>query len=157
MGFPRQDTWVVCHSLLQRIFLAQGLNPSLLHCRQILYCLSHQGSPHMTFSSVQFSSVTQSCPTLCDRMNRSMPGLPVHHQLPEFTPNSCPSSQWWDPAISSTVIPLSSCLLFLPASESFQWVNSLHEVAKVLEFQPQHQSFRWTPRTGLLSPKEYLL
>jgi len=36
-------------------------------------------------SSVQFSSVTQSCPTLCDPMNRSMPGLPVHHQLPEFT------------------------------------------------------------------------
>ena len=35
--------------------------------------------------SVQFSSVTQSCPTLCDSMNRSMPGLPVHHQLPEFT------------------------------------------------------------------------
>src|SRR5574337_230983 len=36
-------------------------------------------------SSVQFSSVTQSCPTLCDPMNRSMPGLPVHRQLPEFT------------------------------------------------------------------------
>jgi len=36
-------------------------------------------------SSVQFSSFTQSCPTLCDPMNRSMPGLPVHHQLPEFT------------------------------------------------------------------------
>ena len=37
------------------------------------------------FSSIQFSSVTQSCPTLCDPVNRSMPGLPVHHQLPEFT------------------------------------------------------------------------
>ena len=37
------------------------------------------------FSSVQFISVAQSCPTLCDPMNRSMPGLPVHHQLPEFT------------------------------------------------------------------------
>ena len=37
------------------------------------------------FSSVQFSSVAQSCPTLCDPMNSSMPGLPVHHQLPEFT------------------------------------------------------------------------
>ena len=42
---------------------------------------------------VQFSSVAQLCPTLCDRMNRSTPGLPVHHQLPEFTPNSCPSSR----------------------------------------------------------------
>ena len=38
-----------------------------------------------TFGPVQFSSVTQSCPTVCDPMNRSMPGLPVHHQLPEFT------------------------------------------------------------------------
>ena len=41
--------------------------------------------PLCYFSSVQFSSVSQSCPTLCDPMNRSMPGLPVHHQLPEFT------------------------------------------------------------------------
>ena len=39
----------------------------------------------LTFSSVQVSSVTQSCPTLCNPMNRSMPGLPVHHRLPEFT------------------------------------------------------------------------
>ena len=46
--------------------------------------LNHSG-PECCFSSVQFSSVTQSCPTLCDPMNRSMPGLPVHHQLPEFT------------------------------------------------------------------------
>ena len=41
--------------------------------------------PVMPFSSVQFSSVAQSCPTLCDPMNHSTPGLPVHHQLPEFT------------------------------------------------------------------------
>ena len=41
--------------------------------------------PNLVFSSVQFSSVTQLCPTLCDSMNCSTPGLPVHHQLPEFT------------------------------------------------------------------------
>ena len=41
--------------------------------------------PQFLKSSVQFSSVAQSCPTLCDPMNRSTPGLPVHHQLPEFT------------------------------------------------------------------------
>ena len=62
------------HSLLQRIFPTQRQNPGLLHCRRLLYHLSHQGSP-------QFSSVGQSCPTLCDPMNRSTPGLPVHHQL----------------------------------------------------------------------------
>ena len=59
-------------------------------------------------SSVQLSSVTQSCPTLCDPMNCSTPGLPGHHQLPEFT-NSSPLSQWCHPAISSSVVPFSSC------------------------------------------------
>ena len=58
----------------------------------------------------QIRSVAQSCPTLCDPMNRSMPGLPVHHQLPEFTET---------PAISSSVVPFSSCPQSLPASESF--------------------------------------
>ena len=43
------------------------------------------GKTTRSFRSVQFSSVAQSCPTLCDPMNRSMPGLPIHHQLPEFT------------------------------------------------------------------------
>ena len=61
------------------------------------------------FYSVQFSSVTQSCPTLCDPINRSLPGLPVHHQLPEFIQNSCPSSQWCYAAISPSVVPFSSC------------------------------------------------
>jgi len=42
---PGKNTGVGCHSLLQLIFLTQGSNPGLLHCRQILYCLSHQGSP----------------------------------------------------------------------------------------------------------------
>ena len=47
--------------------------------------LGEEQAPLRQFSSVQFSSVAQSCPTLCDPMNRSTPGLPVHHQLPEFT------------------------------------------------------------------------
>ena len=69
----------------------------------------------------QFSSVTQSCPTLCDPMNRSTPGLPVHHQLPEFTQTHVhwPLSQWCHPAISSSVVPFSSCPQSLPVSESF--------------------------------------
>ena len=64
----------------------------------------------------QFSSVTQSCPTLCDPMNCSMSGLPVHHQLPRVHSDSGPSSQWCHPAISSSVIPFSSCPQSLPAS-----------------------------------------
>ena len=69
-------------------------------------------------SSLQFSSVAQSCPTLCDPMNRSTPGLLVHHQLPEFS-NSCPSSRWCHPAISSSIVPFSSYPQSLPASGSF--------------------------------------
>ena len=63
--------------------------------------------------SVQFSSVAQSCLTLCDPMNCSTPGLPVHHHLPEFTPNNIHR------VISSSVIPFLSCPQSLPASESF--------------------------------------
>ena len=48
-------------------------------------CLWQNIHVYVQYTSVHFSSVTQSCPTLCDPMNRSMPGLPVHHQLPEFT------------------------------------------------------------------------
>ena len=93
---------------------------------------------------VQFSSVTQSCPTLCNPMNRRTPGLPVHHQLPEFTQTHAHRV--------SDAIQLSH-LLSSPAppafnlSQSFnqglfQSVNSSHEVAKVLEFQLQQQSFQ---------------
>ena len=69
-------------------------------------------------SSVQFSSVAQSCPTLCDHMNRSTPGLPVHHQLPELT-QTRPFSWWCHPTTSSSVIPFSSHLQSFPASGSF--------------------------------------
>ena len=101
-------------------------------------------------SSVQFSSVTQSCPTLWDPMNHSTPGLPVHHQLPEFTqthvhrvsdaiqpshPLSSPSPPALNPSQHQSL---------------FQWVNSLHEVAKVLEFQLEHHSFQRNPRADLL-------
>ena len=76
--------------------------------------------------SVQFSSVTQSCPTLCNPMNCSMPGLPVHHQLPESTQTHVHWVGWCHPTISSSVIPFSSCPESLPASESFP-VSQLFE------------------------------
>ena len=73
--------------------------------------------------TVQFSSVSQSCPTLCDSMNCSTPGLPVHHHS-WSSPKSCPLSQWCHPTISSSVIPFSSCLQSFPASGSFQLFTS---------------------------------
>ena len=99
--------------------------------------------------SVQFSSVTQSCPTLRDTMNRSTPGLPVHHQLTEFT-------QTHVHRVSDAIQPshpLSSPSPPAPNPSQhqslFQRVNSSHEVDKVLEFQLQLQSFQWNP--GLIS------
>ena len=79
-------------------------------------------------------------------MNCSMPGLPVHHQLPEFT--QTPVYQVGDVILPSH--PLSSPSLPFPNPSQyqglFQWVISSHEVAKELEFQLQHESFQWTPR-----------
>jgi len=72
-------------------------------------------------NTYQFTSVAQLCLTLCDPMNCSTSGLPVHHQLPESTkPMSCPLSRLCHPTISSSVIPFSSCPQSLPASVSFQ-------------------------------------
>ena len=68
---------------------------------------------------VQFSSVAQSCPTLCVPMDYSTPGLPVHHQLPEFT-QTCPLNWWCHPTISSSVVPFCCCLQSFSASGSFQ-------------------------------------
>ena len=99
---------------------------------------------------IQFSSVAQSYLTLCDPMNRSMPGLPVHHQLPEFTQTHV--HRVGDAIQSSHPLSSPSPPAANPSQHQglFQWDNSSHEVAKVLEFQLQHQSFQWTPRTDLL-------
>ena len=86
MWFSRQDTGVGCHFLLQEIILTQGLNPGLLHCRQILYHLNHQGSLFIHSHNWVFlrpwgeseSEVAQSCPTLCDLMDCSLRGSSVH-------------------------------------------------------------------------------
>ena len=102
------------------------------------------------FLSDEFSSVTQPCPTLFDPMNHSTPGLPVYHQLPEFTQTHI--HQVSDAIQSSH--PLSSPSSHAPNPSQhqslFQWVNSSHQVAKVLELQLQHHSFQRTPRTDLL-------
>ena len=100
--------------------------------------------------SFQFSSVVQLCPTLCNPMNRSTPGLPVHDQLLELTQTRV----YWVGDAIQPFHPLSSP--FPPTFNLswhqglFQWANFSHEVTKVLEFQLQHQSFQWTPRTDFL-------
>ena len=103
-------------------------------------------SSHILASSVQ----SQSCLTLCDSMNHSTPGLPVHHQLPKIT--QIHVHQVGDAIQPSHPLSSPSPPASNPSQHQglFQWVNSSHEVAKVLEFQLQHQSFQWTPRTDLL-------
>ena len=82
-------------------------------------------------------------------MDHIMPGLPVHHQLPKFTQTHV---HWIGDTIQPSH-PLSSpSMPALSLSQHlglFKWVTSLHQVAKVLEFQLQHQSFQWTPRADL--------
>ena len=79
--FPSKNTGVSCHFLLQGIFPTQGSNLCLLHWQVDSLPLLPPGKPISHSLSVQYSSVTQSCPTLCDPMDHSTPGFPVHHQL----------------------------------------------------------------------------
>ena len=101
---------------------------------------------HYLFSSVQSLSRVR----LCDPMNCSTPGLPVHHQLPEFIQTHV---HWVSDAIQPSH-PLSSpsppALNPSQHQSLFQWVNCSHEVAKVLEFQLEHHSFQRKSRADLL-------
>ena len=101
-------------------------------------------------NNFQFSSVTQSCLTFCNPMDCSTSGLPVHIQLPDFTQTHV---HWVGDAIQ-TSHPLSSpsppAFNLSQHQGLFKWISSLHQVAKVLEFQLQHQSFQWIFRTDCL-------
>ena len=118
-------------------------------------CIIETLQAPQTWISIQFSSVAQLCLTLCNLMNCSMPGLPVL----EGHPNSFTSSQWCHPAISSSVIPFSSCFQSLPASGSFPmsqlftWGGQsigISASASVLPMNTQN----WSPLGSLLPPSK---
>ena len=99
---------------------------------------------------VQFGSVAQSCSTLCDPMYCSTPDFLVHHQLPEL-------AQTYVHRVSDAIQPSHPLLSPSPPTFNlsqhqglFKWVNSLHQVAKVLEFHLPHQSFQWIFSTDFL-------
>ena len=106
--------------------------------------------------SVQFISVTQSCLTLCDPRDCSMPGFPGHHQLLEPTKTHV---HWVGDAIQPSH-PLSSpsppALNLSKQQGLFQWVSSSHQVVKVLAFQLQHWSFQWIFRTDFLRIDQWI-
>ena len=95
-------------------------------------------------------SVTKSCLTLCNPMDYSTPGFLVLHYLLQFAQTDV---HWFSDAIQPPhpLLPPSPPAFNLSHHQGlFQWVSSSCKVAKVLEFQLQHQSFQWTPRTDLL-------
>ena len=127
--------------------LSQWFKGSSIHTNQYDTLLTNCGGKYDTLN--QFSSVAQSCPTLCDPENRSMPGIPVHHQLPEL-------AQSHIHRVGDAIQPSHSLLSPSPPTFDhsqhqglFQWVSSSHQVAKILEFQLQHQSF--SEHSGLIS------
>ena len=106
---PGKNTGVSCHALLQGIFPTQGLNPSLPHCRRILYHLSHSVS--------QFSRSVVSDSLWPHESQHARPPCPS--PTPGVYSNPFPLSRWCHPAISSSVSPFSSCPQSVPASGSF--------------------------------------
>ena len=120
-------------------------------CRWRLFKLENRVDASQSYAwNLQFSSVSQSCPTLCDPMDWSMPGLPVHRQLPEFTQTHV---HWVGDAIQPSHPLLSPSPPAFNLSQHqglFQWVSSSHQVAKVLKLQLQHQSFQWIFKTDFL-------
>jgi len=120
--------------------------PGLHALRNNLRELTWDRNPNCGISSVQSLSRVR----LCDPLNRSTPGLPVHHQLLEFT-------QTHVHRVSDAIQPFRPLSSPSPPAPNpsqhqglFQWVSSSHQVARVLEFQLQQQSLQWTPRTDLL-------
>ena len=154
MTFSIRLLYIFCQNYFQVQYIFTAILNNIFFLYNYIFLLSFLGCRYVfcifLTSSVQFSSVAKLCPTLCDPMNCSTPGLPVHHQLPEFT-------QTHNHRVSDAIQPPHPLSPPSPPAPNpsqhrglFQWVNSSHEVAKVLEFQLQHQSFQWTPRTDLL-------
>ena len=115
----------------------------------VLNCITHSVKILVTITSC-ICSIAQPYPVLCNPMDCSMPGFPVLPYLLEFAQTQV----YW---VDDTIQP--SHLLSFPSLPAFnlsqhqglfQWVTSSHEVAKVLEFQLQHQSFQWIFRTDFL-------
>jgi len=140
---PGKNTGVGCHSLPQGIFPTQGSNPSLLcllHCKQILY-LWVTGEAHKCIhGSVQFSHSVVSDSSRPHESQHARPPCPS--PTPGVHSNSHPSSRWCHPAISSSVVPFSSCPQSLPASESFPvsqlfaWGDQSTGVSALASFLP---------------------
>ena len=123
MGFSRQEYWSGLPFLFQRIFLTQGSNPGLPHCRQTLYRLNHQGKPKSEWMCIYinllllFSHLVMSDSLWSYGLQHTRPPCPS--PSPGACSNSCPLSQWCHPTISPSFVLFCSCLQSFPASGLF--------------------------------------
>ena len=134
------------HSSLA-VFLS--VNGAWCFCR----CLSRWlFQPSMFMGHPQVALVVESLSRVwpCDPHGLQHTRPPCPSPSSRVCSKSCPLSQWSFLTISSSVTPFSFCLQSFPASGSFQWVGSSHQVTKVLELQLQYQSFRWIFRVDFL-------
>ena len=156
---PGKNNGVGCHFLLQ-CMKVKGESEVTQPCPTLsdrMDCSLPGSSAHGIFQAtvlkwgaIAFSlSVAQSCPTLCNPMDGSMLGFPILHSLPEFSQTH---AHW----VGDANQPFYPLLLHSPALNFsqhwglFQWVGSLHQVAKILELQIQHQCFQWIFRVDFL-------
>ena len=141
-------------TLMVQLWARQSFNISFLTCKMMLLT---KGNWRITWSpwekvslsvwdtiliTAQFSSVAQSCLTLCDPMDCSTPSFPVYHQLPELAQTHV---HWVGDAIQPSYLllsPFPSAFNLSQHQGLFQWVSSSHQVTKLLEFQLQHQSLQ---------------
>ena len=130
--------------------LKEGIGLNMSHVAFILLIFLISRFILLLLSSVRFRSVAQSCSTLCDPMDWQHARPPCPSPTLAVYSNSCPLSLWCHPAISSLSSPSSPTFNLFQHQGLFKWVSSSNQVAKVLEFQLQRQSFQWTPRTNLL-------
>ena len=119
-------------------------------CNVISACNTHIGL-YVDYQSIQFTSVTQSCLTLCDPVDCNTPDFPCPSPTPGAHSNSCPSSRWCHPTISSSIVPFSSCLQSFPASRSFQMSQFFSsggqsvEVSASVSISPSSEYYQWLP------------
>ena len=140
-------------SYVWTVFIIYSVLNQLLpagHCESqcLLHLLAKQVFKYLFLSSVQFSHSVVSDSSRPRGLQHAR--LPCPSPTPGACSNSCPLSQWCHPTISSSVVPFSSAFNISQYQGLFQGITSLHQVAKLLELQLQHQSFQWIFRIDLL-------
>ena len=148
--FTHHDSCKGPFMLLDITLISSVLSCLILHCINIPQCIHFSMLKHIWIFRLFLNSVTQSCQTLRNPMECSIPGLPVHHQLLEFTQTHV----YWVGDTTQSSHPLLSpsppTFSLSQYQGLFQWISSSQHVAKVLEFQLQHQPFQLIFRTDFL-------